>query len=109
MAVLPIFSYVTAHLYLKYAVGSRNQPYIPTREPDIGKLYLHTINYHLLEKAVLIADGKSRCGIIKRRKRVHKASGKSSKTSVAQTCVRLALVNIIKGVSEFLKRLLVFV
>ena len=64
MSVLPVLLHVTAHLYVINAVGSGNQPDLSAGQPDIGKLYLHTVYDHLLEQTVLIADGKARGGII---------------------------------------------
>ena len=103
MSVLPILLNVTAHFYLIDTVSSGNQPYLSAGKPYIGELYLHSVNDHLLEESVIIADGKARCGIVQRGERVHKASGKTTETAVSETCIGLTLIDILKSISKLLK------
>ena len=103
VTVLPFLANVSAHLYLIYSVCSRNEPNLSAREPYIRKLYLHTVHDHLLEESVLIADRESRCGIIERCERVHKARCKSAQASISESCIRLAGIEILKIQSILLK------
>ena len=65
------------------------------KNATITQIY-RAVNYLLLEDTVLIAYGVARGGIIAGSQTVHIASGKSSKTAVSKTGVRLLLINSVQ-------------
>ena len=105
MTVLPVLFDSAAESDGKYAVGARLKPHFPSGQPDVRQLDLKTVHYLLLEKPVLIQDGKAVRRVFKRGKRIHKAGGKPAKTSVAQPRVRLAVVKALKLQPHLFKRL----
>ena len=61
---------------------------------------MHTVHDHLLEEAVLVAERKARCRVVKRGERIHKAGGKTAETAVAEARIGLALVKLLEIAAE---------
>ena len=101
VSILPFFSDLSAKTNGYSLVCSGNQRSIGRRKPYIGQLYLITVNDSLLEHAVIIKNRASGCGIIAGGQGVHKASCKSSQTSVTKSGVCLQCTNIVKVKSAF--------
>ena len=103
VSVLPVFLDVTAHFHVVNAVGSRHQPDLAARQPDIGQLHLHSIHDHLLEQTVFIADRKAGRRIIQRGKSIEIARRKPPKTAVSESRIRLALIQRLQVKAEILQ------
>ena len=86
---------LAAELDLYSLVLSGHQPHIAHSQPVIGELHLPTVDDLLLEDAELIADGVARAGNTQSGGRIHIAGSQTAQTAVAQTGVRLHLVQVV--------------
>ena len=77
-------------------VGARDEPSSSLVRPFVGELDLISVDDLLFEKAVFVADRKSRRGVSESRKRVHEAGGKSAESAVAESGIALSVVSAFK-------------
>ena len=87
-------------MHLIDAVGSRNEPDLAARKPDVRQLHLHSVHDHLFEQAVFVAERKARCGVVERRERIHKAGGEATESPVSESRIRLALIEVIQVIPQ---------
>ena len=83
-----------AELDLHGLVLSGHQPHIAHGQPVVGELHLPAIDDLLLEDTKLIADGIARAGNAQSGGRIHIAGGQTAQTAVAQTGIRLHLIQV---------------
>jgi len=93
LSALPIFGHMTAEADVYRAIRARIQPCIPAAHPLIGKFYLVSVDYLLLEQPVFVAYRKARGGIAQCAERIHKASRKPSESSVSETGIGLHFID----------------
>ena len=103
---VPPFVNVTAELYLEVLIRARHHPHFARIQPLVGHFHLHMLEYLLLEQTVLVANGKAHCGIVERRKRIHKARSETTETAVSETGIVLHFVKVVEIVSVALQSVL---
>ena len=100
-AVLHILLNSAAEIDGEPFIRTRHHPNFAARQPHIGQFDLLIVHYALTEQTVLIADSKAHCGIVERRKTVHKTGSEPTQTAVTQARVRFALENIVERKIHF--------
>ena len=93
MPVAPLLPDVPAETDAEGAVGARHQPTSPpgSRCPAVR---LDAVHDHLPEQTVIVAQREAGGGIIQRGQRIHEAGGKPPCTAVAQSGIRLAVIQL---------------
>src|ERR1035438_5347190 len=68
--------------------------------PAVRLLALKTANDFLLEQAELVVDAVAITGHIERGQRLEEASGQTTQTAIAQSCIGLAVENFVEADTE---------
>ena len=94
--ILPVFLDIALEVYFDRLVRLRIQPDAAARQPVVRFLGLPAVLQDLLEDTVLIADGVTGCRDLLGCHSVQIAGSQTAQTAVAQTCVRLALKDVVQ-------------
>ena len=105
LAVAPFLADAAAEMHLNFILFARHKPNIAQLQPVVGELHLPAVHDFLLKNTELIANGKTRAGIVERSQRVHIAGGQPSQAAVAETGIRLHFTQAVKRNVIFGKRL----
>ena len=85
---------------------ARDEPNFAAGKPEIGHLGLPAVNKLLLEDSVFIENGVAHSEISVGCKRIEIARRETAETAVAETRIRLALIELVELYAEILERLL---
>ncbi len=100
LAVFPGLVHVTAEFNGINLLLTGSKPHVAHFKPVVRLLELPAVNDDLLEKTVIVKNGKSACRIAEGRKRVHIRGGESAETAVAESRVGLVGINFVQGNAE---------
>ena len=105
--VAPLLPDVPAETDAEGAVGARHQPDLAAGQPDVRQFDLDAVHDHLPEQTVIVAQREAGGGIIQRGQRIHEAGGKPPQTAVAQSGIRLAVIQLLQREAHAFQRLAV--
>ena len=96
VGVLPVFLHIALEVHFDCLVRLGVEPYAAAGEPVVRLLGLPAVLQLLLEDAVLIADGVAGCGDLLGCHGIQIAGSQTAQTAVAQTGIRLALIDAVQ-------------
>ena len=105
VALVPVLLQPAAEFDLDGVLLIGAQPYLAAGQPVIGQLGLGAVHQLLLKDAVFIEDGIAGAVVAVGGHAVQIAGGKTTQTAVAETGVRLAGIQALRGGAEGGKRL----
>ena len=103
--VIPAVLDLALELDLNGLILSGHEPYFAAGEPEIGHLRLPAVDYLLLENAVFIEYRVAHASVALICQGVKVAGGKPAQTAVAETRIRLAVIELIELHAEAVKGL----
>lgn len=104
IAVLPAVDNIALEADVNALLLARNEPYLAAGEPEIGHLGLPAVNELLLEDTVFVENGVAHAEIAVGCQSVEITRRKAAQTAVAETRVRLAVIELVELYAEILER-----
>ena len=106
IAVLPAVDDIALEADVNALLLARNEPHLAAGEPEIGHLGLPAVNELLLEDSVFVENGVAHAEIAVGCERIEIARRETAETAVAETRVRLAVIELVELDAEILECLL---
>ena len=106
IAVLPVINNFAFEADIDALLLARDEPNFTAGKPEIGHLGLPAVNKLLLEDSVFIENGVAHSEIAVGCERIEIASREAAETAVAETRVRLAVIELVELDAEVFECLL---